>query len=245
MMKLATIGVACDLKSHCFACVVKSAPRDSAGQNIGYHCKMCKIDILCPAGIARQYDKVRGELIDVCPKCGEKLEKGSYSLNTKMQKGYKSYPVDASAGSPLMMNATMEVPEWVFWAKPGDISEVNAKISPCISNTELYCLVVVLNSKSCFTEDSKLQKIYNFYPADAMLDSPLKMNATMEVPEWVLWAKSGDIAEVNAKVSPCIGNRELNCLVVVLNSKNCFSDESDKSMAINSFRSFLIKKKKL
>ncbi|MFX1521233.1 MAG: hypothetical protein ACFFCD_15070 [Promethearchaeota archaeon] len=144
-------GVACDLKNYCFTCVVNSAPRDSSGQNIGYRCKTCNIEILCPAGIARQYDENNGEIIDVCLKCGRKLEKFSYYLKNKILKGYKSFPADAIVSPSLKMNATMDVPEWVFWAKSGDIVEVKANVSPCIGNKELNCLVVVLNSKSCFS----------------------------------------------------------------------------------------------
>jgi len=224
MMKLATVGVNCDLKNYCFSCVVKSAPIDSAGQSTGYLCKICNIDILCPAGVGRQYDKENEEIIDVCPKCGTKLEKRSYSLHTKMKKGYRSFPANPTAGSPLEMNATIEVPDWVFWAKPGDISEIKAKISPCIGNRELDCLVVVLHSENCFAKDPKQQKSSISFPADAMMSSSSNMNAKMEMPDWVLWAKPGDIAEVKANVSPCIGNKELDCLVVVLNSKSCFSE---------------------
>jgi hypothetical protein len=68
-----------------------------------------------------------------------------------MLKGYKTFPVDTLSGHSVGMNATMDVPEWVFWAKPGDIVEVKANVSPCIGNKELNCLVVVLNSTSCIT----------------------------------------------------------------------------------------------
>jgi len=151
MMKFTTNGVACGLKNYCFSCVVDSTPKDSSGRNIGYRCKTCNIEILCPAGIARQHDENSGAIIDVCQKCGRKLEKFSYYLKNKMLKGYKSFPADAIGGSSLNMNATIEVPDWVFWAKPGDIVEVKANVSPCIGNKELNCLVVVLNSKSCFS----------------------------------------------------------------------------------------------
>lgn len=149
--KFTTNGVACDLKNYCFSCVVSSAPKDSLGRNTGYRCKTCNIEILCPAGIGRQYEENSGEIKDVCLRCGRKLEKFSYNLGNKMLKGYKSYPVNAAVGPPLDMSATMDVPEWVFWAKPGDIAEVKAKVSPCIGNKELNFLVVVLNSESCFS----------------------------------------------------------------------------------------------
>ncbi|MFX1465775.1 MAG: hypothetical protein ACFFA5_04825 [Promethearchaeota archaeon] len=149
--KFTTNGVACDLKNYCFTCVVNSAPKDSSGRNLGYRCKPCNMEILCPAGIAHQYDEKSGEILDVCIKCGRKLEKFSFYLNNKMLKGYKTFPADAIVGRSIPMNATMDVPEWVFWAKPGDIAEVKANVSPCIGNKQLNCLVVVLNSESCFS----------------------------------------------------------------------------------------------
>ncbi|MHA2061583.1 MAG: hypothetical protein ACW963_04750 [Candidatus Sifarchaeia archaeon] len=150
--KFTTNGVACDQKSYCFTCIVDSVPRDSLGRNLGYRCKPCNMEILCPAGIARQHDEKSGEIIDVCIKCGRKLEKFSYYLNNKMLKGYKTFPADAIVRRSVPMNATMDVPEWVFWAKPGDIAEVKANVSPCIGNKELNFLVVVLNSESCFSQ---------------------------------------------------------------------------------------------
>jgi hypothetical protein len=223
VVNLATVNITCDLKNYCFSCVVDSVPRDFTGKNVGYHCKICKIDILCPAGVGRQYDKKTREIMDVCPKCGSKLEKGSYLLNNKIQKGYRSPTANATANSPLGLDAEIEVSEWVFWAKPGDIAEVKANISPCIGNKQLNCLIVVLNTESCFAKDLKQRKSYISFPADAMMNSSLKMDAKMEMPNWVFWAKPGDIADVKAKVSPCIGNRELECLVVILGSKSCFS----------------------
>ena len=150
-IKFSPNGVACDLRNYCFSCVVDSAPKDSSGRNIGHRCKTCNIEILCPAGIGHQYDENSGEIIEVCLRCGRTLEKFSYYLRNKMLKGYKFFPVDATVGPPLEINATMNVPEWVFWAKPGDIAEVKAKVSPCIGNKELNFLVVVLNSESCFS----------------------------------------------------------------------------------------------
>jgi hypothetical protein len=222
-MKLPTMGITCDLKDYCFSCVVESTPRDSAGKNMGYHCKICKIDILCPAGVGRQYDKNTGEIIAVCPKCRTKLEKDSYSLNTKIKKGYISFPEDTTLNSPLEMNAVIEVPDWVLWAKPGDIAEINAKISPCIGNKQLNCLVVILDCKSFFAEDSKLKEAADSDPEDALISPPLQMNVSLEVSDWIFWARPGDIADVKAKVSPTINNKELDCLVVVLGSKSCFS----------------------
>jgi hypothetical protein len=220
-MKLPTMGITCDLKDYCFSCVVESAPRDSSGKNMGYHCKICKIDILCPAGVGRQYDK--GEVIDVCPKCKNKLEKDSYSLNTKIKKGYISFPEDTTFTSPLEMNAVIEVPDWVIWAKPGDISAIKAKVSPCIGNKELSCLVVILDCKNFFAEESRSIKIVDSDPEDALISPSLRMNVSLEVSDWIFWAKPGDIADIKAKVSPCINNMELDCLVVVLGSTSCFS----------------------
>jgi len=80
-----------------------------------------------------------------------------------------------------------------------------------------------LDCKSFFAEDSNLEKADDSYPEDALISPPLKMNVSMEVSDWIFWAKPGDIADVKAKVSPCINNKELDCLVVVLGSKSCFS----------------------